>query len=49
MRMMEDFVKVIRNQASSISTTSLEDSIYGHLIGFKADDAMKQGKVMVLR
>ncbi len=37
MRLVEDFVRVIRGEEHSISTTDLEDSVYGHLIGFGAD------------
>jgi len=46
MRLMEDFVRVIRGLEPSISTTSLEDSIYGHLIGFRADQAMEESRVV---
>jgi hypothetical protein len=46
MGLMKDFVRVLRDQEPSISTTSLEDSIYGHLIGFRADEAMDEGKVV---
>lgn len=37
LRLVEDFVRVVRGEKHSISTTDLEDSIYGHLLGFSAD------------
>ncbi|QHE53036.1 Gfo/Idh/MocA family protein [Pontibacillus sp. HMF3514] len=37
--LVEDFVKVLQGRKPSLSTTTLEDSIYGHLIGFRADQA----------
>ena len=45
-RLVEDFIRVMRGEEPSISTTSLNDSIYGHLIGFRADTAMNKNKVM---
>lgn len=46
LRLVEDFVRVMRGKEPSISTTSLEDSIYGHLLGFRADKAMEGKKVV---
>lgn len=46
MGVVEDFVRMVRGKEASISTTSLEDSIYGHLIGFIAEDAREQNKVL---
>lgn len=46
MRLVADFVCVVRGDEPSISTTSVEDSVYGHLIAFAADDAMTGGKVV---
>ncbi|MDF2669570.1 MAG: oxidoreductase, partial [Paenibacillus sp.] len=40
LRLVEDFVRVIRGEAPSLSSTTIEDSIYGHLIGFAAHEAM---------
>lgn len=42
--LVEDFVRVLQGTETSISTTTLEDSIYGHLIGFRADEARLEGK-----
>lgn len=42
LRLVEDFVKIIRGGRPSISSTALESSIYGHLIGFIADTAMEK-------
>lgn len=41
----EDFVRVISGEQPSISSTALEDSMYGHLIGFRADTAMEEKRV----
>ncbi|MEN6303643.1 MAG: Gfo/Idh/MocA family oxidoreductase [Armatimonadia bacterium] len=46
MRLVEDFVRVVRGEQPSLSTTQLEDSIYGHLIGFAADVAMEEKRVV---
>jgi predicted dehydrogenase len=42
LHLVEDFVRVLRGEAPSLSTTSLADSIYGHLIGFYAESAREQ-------
>lgn len=39
LRLVEDFLKVVRGEAPSLSTTALEDSITGHLMVFKAEEA----------
>lgn len=46
LRLVADFVSVMRGVAPSISTTSLEDSIYGHLIGFRADQSRLEERVL---
>jgi hypothetical protein len=46
MGLMEDFVKYMKNGKSSISTTELADSIYGHLIGFNAQEALEKRTVV---
>jgi hypothetical protein len=46
LRLIADFVKVMEGAPPSISTTSLEDSINGHLIGFAADTAMFEKRVI---
>ncbi len=48
LRLVADFVKVVRGEPPSISTTTLADSINGHLIGFAADLAMEQHRVVDL-
>jgi len=45
LRLVGDFLRVVRGEEPSLSTTSLEDSIYGHLLGFRADRAMETGQV----
>lgn len=44
--LMADFVRVVRGEPPSLSTTSLEDSLYGHLLCFAADRAMEEGRVV---
>jgi len=39
-RLVEDFIHTVRGEPASISTTSIEDSVYGHLIAFAADEGM---------
>ncbi|MGC9522366.1 MAG: Gfo/Idh/MocA family protein [Anaerolineae bacterium] len=46
LRLVADFVRVVRGEAPSISTTTLEDSMSGHLIGFSADRAMEERRVV---
>ena len=40
LRLVEDFVRIMQGKPPSMSTTNLEDSIYGHLIGYRADTSM---------
>lgn len=47
-RLMEDFVRVIRGETPSISTSALHDSITGHMIGFAADRSMREGRTITL-
>jgi len=46
LRLVEDFVSLVRDGGRSISSTTLDDSIYGHLIGFRADRARVEGRVV---
>ena len=46
LRLMADFVRLVRGEQPSISTTTLVDSVNGHLIGFCADRAMEEGRVV---
>ncbi|MDD5598568.1 MAG: Gfo/Idh/MocA family oxidoreductase, partial [Victivallaceae bacterium] len=48
LRLVEDFVTTIEGKAPSISCTSLADSLNGHLIGFAADQAMEENKIVEL-
>lgn len=45
-RLVGDFVKIIMGKPPSISTTSLEDSINGHLIGFYAEKSRLKNRVV---
>ncbi len=40
LRLVEDFVRFMGNGRTSVSTTELGDSIYGHLIGFGAHESL---------
>lgn len=46
LRLVGDFLAVVRGEKPSLSTTQLEDSVYGHLIGFAADEAMERSAVV---
>lgn len=46
LRLVADFVRVMRGEPPSVATTSIEDSISGHLIGFSADRAMEEHRVV---
>ncbi|WP_235886316.1 Gfo/Idh/MocA family protein [Paenibacillus cymbidii] len=45
-RLIEDFVRVLRGETPSLSSTALECSINGHLIGFRADRSMAEKTVV---
>jgi predicted dehydrogenase len=46
LRLVADFLKVVRGEPASISTTDIRDSISGHLLGFCADRAMRERRVV---
>ena len=48
MRLVEDFVSLVQGEPRSISCTSLDDSISSHLVGFAADAAMEERRVIEL-
>jgi predicted dehydrogenase len=48
LRLVEDFVRILRGRRPSLSTTRLEDSIYGALAGFAADKARLTHKAVVI-
>lgn len=41
-----DFISAVRGEKASISATTLDDSIYGHLIGFAADKANTERRIL---
>lgn len=45
MRLVADFCSVLKGRTPSISCTSIDDSISGHLLGFLADKALEEGKI----
>jgi hypothetical protein len=46
LRLVADFCRVVRGEKASISTTDIRDSITGHLIGFCADRAMDEHRIV---
>ena len=48
LRLVADFVRFLRNEPPSLSCTSLEDSISGHLLGFLADRSREEGRVLAV-
>ncbi|MFT5367010.1 MAG: putative dehydrogenase [Candidatus Latescibacterota bacterium] len=48
LRLVSDFVNLVRGGETSISCTRIDDSINGHLVGFCADDAMEKRQVVEL-
>lgn len=46
LRLVEDFVRVLQGQAPSISCTTINDSINGHLAVFRAERSRKTGQVV---
>lgn len=46
LRLVDDFVSFMRGEPRSISCTTIEDSINGHLVGFRADVAMEERRVV---
>lgn len=48
LRLSADFVAMVEGETPSISSTYLEDSLNGHLIGFAADQAMEENKIVKL-
>jgi len=46
LRLVDDFVKLVRGEPRSISCTSIEDSVNGHLIGFCADQSVEERRVV---
>ena len=48
MRLVADFVRFIRGEPRSLSCTTIEDSVRGHLIGFRADRARETRTVQLV-
>ena len=46
LRLVADFLSVVRGEGGSISTTVLSDSINSHLIAYAADIAMREERVV---
>ena len=48
LRLVSDFLSVVRGDGGSLSTTSLADSINSHLIAYAADEAMREERVVTI-
>jgi len=48
LRLVADFVRVIRGEKPSLSSTNIADSVNGHLVAFAADLARETGRVVEL-
>ncbi|MEE2747996.1 MAG: Gfo/Idh/MocA family oxidoreductase [Candidatus Thermoplasmatota archaeon] len=48
MRLVADFLSVVRGEGGSISTTELSDSINSHLIAYAADLSMREERVVTI-
>ena len=46
LRLVSDFLQLVRGERPSLSTTSIEDSVTGHLLGFCADRAREENRVV---
>ena len=46
MRLVQDFIRVVRDQRPSVSTTDIMDSVRGHQIAYAADYAMNEKRVI---
>ena len=46
LRLVQDFVRYVRGEEVSASATTLDDSITGHLLAMKADEAMRQATIV---
>ncbi|MDD6275325.1 MAG: hypothetical protein PUB20_00630, partial [Clostridia bacterium] len=43
LNLVRDFVRYVRNEETSLSCTSIEDTVKGHLVVFDADKSMEHG------
>lgn len=48
LRLVADFLKLLNGQEPSLSTTTLVDSVNGHLVGFCADRAMEERRIVAI-
>lgn len=46
LRLVADFLKLLNGEPPSLSSTHLDDSISGHLIGFCADRSLAEGRMV---
>jgi len=48
LRLVGDFLRYLRGEGASLSTTSIEDSVSGHLLGFSAEIAREERRMVAL-
>ncbi|MGI6713856.1 MAG: Gfo/Idh/MocA family protein [Bacilli bacterium] len=46
--LMEDFVRILRKEEPSISTTKIDDSIASHICVYKADESLRDGEFKMI-
>jgi hypothetical protein len=46
LRLVKDFLSVVRGEEPSPSTTSVMDSVNGHLVAFAAEEAMLKHEIV---
>lgn len=44
--LVQDFVRLMKGEKPSVSCTNIEDSINGHVAVFRADESVKEGKIV---
>ncbi len=49
LRLVADFLRLLRGEPPSISATTIEDSIAGHLLGFAAERSREQSRIVSVR
>lgn len=49
LRLVRDFLRVVRGESPTLSTTTLEQSLNGHLIGFAAERSRQEQSVVTVR
>ena len=45
---MYELIRYLGGEESSVSITKLDDSIYGHMLAYSAEESRKQGKIVYM-